>query len=184
MRTVAALLSCSLLGATIVAAQEKPGAEIGTSLGVTILSQSGTSVTHIGIPAGLGPVAQPSIYATIFVSPSVTIEPQVGFSRISSSGATLTFVDLAGQLGYWFTPRQKASAYLAASLAYQSLSQSSPFGGTTKNSGPGAGGEIGYRIKVGTGFAVRLTARYRRWFSDFKDLNEFGFAIGLGGLIH
>lgn len=184
MRTLAALLSCSLLGATVVAAQENPGAEIGTSLGVTILSQSGTSVTHIGIPAGLGPVAQPSIYATIFASPSVTIEPQVGFSHVSSSGATLTFVDLAAQLGYWFTPGQNASPYLAASLAYQSLSQTSSFGSTSTNSGPGVGGEIGYRIKVGTGFAIRFTARYRRWFSDFKDLNEFGVAMGLGGLIH
>lgn len=174
---LAALLSCTLLGATIATAQEKAGTEIGTSLGVTIISQSGISSTHIGVPAGLGPFAQPSIYATIFASPAVSLEPQIAFFHVSSSGTALAFLDLAAQLGYWFTPGQKESAYLAASLAYQSLSD----GRTT--SGPGVGGEVGYRIKVGTGFAIRFMARYRRWFSDFRDLNEFGFAMGLGGLI-
>ena len=66
MRVFAALLSCSLIGATVGAAQEKRGVEIGTSLGVTILSQSGVSVTFIGVPAALGAAAQPAIYATMF----------------------------------------------------------------------------------------------------------------------
>ena len=180
MRTLAALLSCTLLGTTIAPAQTKPGVEIGTTLGVTILSRFGTSTTYIGIPVGLGPAAQPSIYATIFASHSVTIEPQVGFARVSSNGATRTFVDVAAQLGYWFTPGQKESAYLAASLAYQDVSSSSSIATTEA----GLGGEIGYRIRVGTGFAIRFTARYRRWLSDFGDFNEFGVAMGLGGLIH
>lgn len=46
--------------------------------------------------------------------------------------------------------------------------------------GIGWGGR--YRIKVGTGFTVRFTARYQRWFSDFSGLSEVGFAMGLGGL--
>ncbi len=27
-----------------------------------------------------------------------------------------------------------------------------------------------------------FTGRYRRWFSDFKDINEIGFGLGLGAI--
>lgn len=191
MRTLAALLTCTLLAARLAPAQEKPAAEIGTSVfGVTVLNQFGSgypSSTFIGIPGLSGPEAQPLVYATIFASPSLTIEPQVGFSHSKArDGSTLTFVELGAQLGYLFTPAQKGSPYLAASLAYQnvrtSFSAFSSFPSTF--TGPGLGVEMGYRIKVGTRFAIRFTGRYRRWFSDFSGLNELGAALGLGAVIH
>ncbi len=50
----------ALLLASAVAAQgklsPKPSAEVGTMLGVTIVSQSGFSTsTHVGVPGGIGP---------------------------------------------------------------------------------------------------------------------------------
>jgi len=57
MRTVPPLLALTCIAATVAVAQEKqPSAEIGTSLGVTIISTSGGSITTIGIPVDAGPL--------------------------------------------------------------------------------------------------------------------------------
>jgi hypothetical protein len=161
------------------AAQSRATTEVGTGVGVTILSRSGfNSITHIGAPGGAGPVApfSPLLYASFFATPSVMVEPQLSFSSTSSSGTTDTFIFIAGQVAYLFSPHQTGSAYLGANVAFQSLSET----GTTSVSGPGFGGELGYRFKVRNSLAIRLNGRYRRWFSDFKDLNEIGFGLGLG----
>lgn len=180
MRRAAVLLfaTCSAPVAANVQAQAA-SAEIGTALGVTILSQSGTSMTDVGVPAGGGPLAQPSIYATIFTSPSVMLEPQVSVVFISSGGRTTTAFDLGVQLGYLTTPAERNSAYVAANAAWQTFST----GGGYSQKGLGLGGAVGYRMRVGAGFAVRLEARYRRWHGDFSGVNEFGLGVGLGGIL-
>lgn len=178
MRITAAFLVLTCLGLGTGVAQTKQSAEIGTSFGVTVLSRSGTSsLTAIGIPAGVGAAVQPSIYATIFATPSVIVEPQVSFSSLSSGGSSVTTVDLGAQVGYLFAPGARNSAYVAANGAFQSLSDGTSF------SGFGVGGAVGYRMRVGSGFAVRLEARYRHWLGDFDGINEIGFGIGLGGIL-
>src|SRR5438876_7513099 len=183
MRAASRLLSAGVgmlvCGVGAAGAQgAKTNTEVGTSVGVTILSVSGGggSVTHVGIP-GDGIQASPTVYATIFASPSFMVEPQVAFSLLSSGGQTLTSVGLALQFGYLVTPSYPGSVYVAANGAFQSVSLS---GGGGSVSGPGLGGALGYRFKVRNNLAIRLDGRYRRWFSDFKDLNEIGFGLGLG----
>ena len=178
LRLLTALGVLTIGGTGAAAAQAKTSAEVGTSVGVTILSVSGGggSITHVGIP-GDGLQASPTIYATLFASPSVMVEPQVAFTLLSSGGTTLTSVGLALQVGYLFTPAQSGSAYFAANAAFQTLSVS---GGGGSVSGPGIGGAVGYRFKVKNNLAIRADARYRRWFSDYSDLNEIGFGLGLG----
>jgi len=182
MRRAVAILfaTCSAAIAANVQAQ-KASAEIGTSLGVTILSGSGASITHVGVPAGGGPLAQPGLYATIFTSPSVMFEPQLSFISLSSGGSSVTAFDLGVQLGYLATPAERNSAYVAANAAWQTYSAGGAYGNS--HSGLGLGGAVGYRMRVGAGFAVRLEARYRRWHGDFNGLNEVGFGIGLGGIL-
>ena len=163
---------------TILAGQAKPGAEVGTSVGLTILSASGSSLTQFGIP-GNGIQASPTIYATFFASRSLMVEPQAAFSSLSGGGSTLTSLGVALQVGYLFTPAATGSGYLAANGAFQSTSLS---GGGGSLSGPGLGAALGYRFKVRNNLAIRLDARYRRWFSDYSDLNEIGFGLGLGAI--
>jgi hypothetical protein len=180
-RILATLTALSLVG-TLATAQGKPSAEVGTSLGVTILSQSGAdNVTHVGLPGGAGPLStfSPIVYASIFATPSVLVEPQVSFSSTSSGGQTLTIFLVAAQVGYLFTPSATGSPYVAVSGAYQTFS---PGGGATSSNGPGFGGEVGYRFKLKSSLALRIDGRYRRWFSDFKDINEIGFGLGLGAI--
>jgi hypothetical protein len=173
MRRLTSLLAALSLAGSLAAAQSNPSSEVGTLVGVTILSRSGNSVTHFGIP-GDGIQASPILYATFFVTPSVMVEPQVAFTYLSSNGSHLTALAIAGQFGYLFSPGKSGSPYVAANLAFQSLSNGSSV------SGPGAGAAVGYRFKVKNSLAIRLDARYRLWFSDFKDLNEIGFGLGLG----
>ena len=182
MRVMTPLLPLTCLVLTTAAAQErKQSAEIGTSLGVTILSTSGSSITTVGIPVDAGPLpffARPALYASIFVTPSVVIEPQVAFANISGgSGSDFTMVLVGSQFAYLFRPERRKSPYLGANAAFQSLSA----GGTVN--GLGLGGALGYRFRIGAGFALRLEGRYRRWLNDFDGINEIGFAVGLGGII-
>jgi hypothetical protein len=182
MRTIAAVLVLSCLGLTAVRGQaKKQSAEIGMSLGVTILSASGSTITTVGIPVDAGPLplfARPAMYATIFVTPSVMIEPQVAFSNISGGGSTtFTMLLIGSQFGYLVSPEQRSSVYFAANAAFQHLSAN----GTA--SGLGVGGALGYRFAVGKGLALRLEGRYRRWLNDFDGINEIGFSLGIGGII-
>jgi len=106
------------------------------------------------------------------------VEPQVAFANISGgSGDDFTMVLVGVQVAYLFNPRQRSSPYVGPNAAFQRISA----GGTL--SGIGLGGALGYRFRVGAGFAVRLEGRYRRWLDDYDGLNEIGFAIGLGGII-
>lgn len=179
MRTAAGFL---LVVATTAAAQEKKqSVEIGTSLGVTIVSHSGESFTAFGIPVGQGPApvfGQGSIYTTFFVSPSVMVEPQVTLTHLSGSGTSITVLGLNAQTGYLFSPLTRNSGYFAASVGVQH------FGGDIGDeTGFGFGGSMGYRVRVGTGFAIRFEARYRHWVGDFDGINEIGLSMGLGGII-
>lgn len=174
----AVVLVCGASAAGAQGARTRTNAEVGTAVGVTILSVSGGggSLTHVGAP-GDGIQASPTLYATIFASPSLMVEPQLAFSLLSGGGQTLTSVGLAFQLGYLFSPAEQGSPYVAANSAFQTVSLS---GGGGSVSGPGFGGAVGYRVKARNNLAVRFDARYRRWFSDYKDLNEIGFGVGLG----
>ena len=176
MRFLCGVGALLLAGGGQAAAQAKPTAEIGTSLGVTVLSASGGSATHIGIP-GDGIQASPTIYLSLFASPAVMVEPQLAFTSLSGGGVTLTSIGIALQVGYLFSPSQPGSGYLTANGAFQTVSTG---GGGPSINGPGLGAGLGYRFKVKNSLAIRADARYRRWFSDFDGLNEFGFGLGLG----
>lgn len=181
MRITTVFLGLTYFAVTAAAAQEKQSVEIGTSLGVTVLSQSGETFTAVGAPVAQGPVpvfGQGTLYATIFAGRSLMIEPQVSFSHLSDGSTSVTLVGLASQVGYLFTPVERGSPYVAANVGLQHLSLD---GGSA--TGLGIGGSVGYRMRVGPGFAVRFEGRYRRWLGDFDGLNEFGLGIGLGGII-
>jgi hypothetical protein len=109
------------------------------------------------------------------------LEPQLSIVVISPQGSSnnTTAFALGAQLGYLFAPAERTSAYVAANAAWQTLST----GGGNVQTGLGLGGAVGYRMRAGAGFAVRLEARYRRWHGGFSGLNEFGIGMGLGGII-
>src|SRR5260370_15402098 len=85
------------------------------------------------------------------------------------------------QPDYPATPAVRNSVYVAANAAWQTYSAGGAYGNS--HSVLGLVGAVGYRMRVGAGFAVRLEARYRRWLGAFSGLNEFGIGMGLGGIL-
>lgn len=173
MQRVSLVTAMLSLAGSVAVAQGTPKAEVGTLVGVTILRQSGASFTRIGIP-GDGIQAAPTLYATIFMTPSVMVEPQLAFTYTSFGTSHATVLAAAGQLGYLFSPAASESPYVAANVAFEWVS------GVGSGGGPAAGVAAGYRFTFKSHLAIRFDARYRRWFGDFRDLNEIGFGFGLG----
>ncbi|HKQ58234.1 MAG TPA: hypothetical protein VJY35_10245 [Candidatus Eisenbacteria bacterium] len=154
--------------------------ELGTMMGVTIINSGGSSNTHFGVPSGIGPLSilAPALYATMFTGRSLFIEPQFGVSAISGGGSTSTILTFVGQVGFRFNPEASSSPYVAFGGALQRV------GGEGSSAlGTAIGGELGYRSEVRSNLAIRVNVRARRWFSDFSDTNEFGFALGLGAVL-
>ncbi len=121
MASITRFLYAALVVPTLAFAQGKPVVEIGTDLGLTILSSGGESYTLFNIP-GQGILGQPTIRATFFAGRSLTIEPQLALTWLSGDGGTQTRVGLGGQIGYLFNGSTAKSFYLAGSLAYYSIS--------------------------------------------------------------
>lgn len=159
----------------LTVAQDRSVAEIGTSLGLTIQSAGGNTLTHFGIP-GQGILGQPTIYASIFTRGGLLVEPQVAFNLLSSGGSTVTTVGIAGDLGYLFNGPDASSGYLAGGATLQAVS-----GGGSSDSEFALGARVGYRAVVGSGLAVRVEGGYRRWLD--AELNEFRIGLGIGGVV-
>lgn len=167
-------------------AQNRPKAEIGTGLGLTVLApDDGDAITVFGIPgAGTGSlpaVVAPVVYATVFATPQLMVEPQLHLSVISDGEETFFSVAFMGQFGYLFTPERTGSPYAAVHFGILAVDA----GGfsDTETSGT-AGFGVGYRFQIGSGAAVRLEGRYRRWGGNvFDNLNDIALVIGIGAVI-
>jgi hypothetical protein len=179
MRTVPFLLLICMfpLVSPRAAGQQPTTVELGIHAGATILIPGGGDAEVVfGVP-GAGSLAGlfPPIYATVFATPSVMIEPQIAF--LYETGSTSGLLNAALQVGYVFNPETPGSLYLAAHL------QTANGFGNGGNTEFAAGGSVGYRRVVKDILAVRLEGRYRRWF-DFFGLNEIAIIVGFGAALH
>jgi hypothetical protein len=167
-------------------AQDGPKAEIGTGLGLTVLvPDEGDAITIFGIPgAGTGSlpaIVAPVVYATVFATPQLMVEPQLHLSVISGGDETLFSVAFMGQLGYLFTPEKTGSPYTAVHGGILAVD----LGGFSDTETSGAVGlGVGYRFEIGSGAAMRVEARYRRWFGNvFRKTNDIALVFGIGAVI-
>lgn len=170
----AVLLAAALLVPIAGQAQQRTTIELGTGVGASILANNGT-LTHIGAP-GAGVVGQAPLYASFMFGAGMMIQPEISLAILTGEGETLTTLGFGTQVGYLFSGADRNSAYAAASGALQYAS----FAGES-DSEFAAGGRVGYRIVVNSGFAVSLEGGYRRWFDS--DLNEITIALRLGGVL-
>jgi hypothetical protein len=150
--------------------------EIGTQLGVAATFTEGNDATTFGIPGAgtLGGLA--TLYLTTFPDPAVMIEPQVHVQIISGDGDSFSILSGMLQVGYLFSPRKRASPYIAAHAGAIRFSN-----GSSDTAGA-LGASLGLRQKVGPGGVMRFEIRYRRWMDEDVDLDEVAFCLGLGGL--
>lgn len=151
--------------------------EVGTKAGLTMLRRGGNTLTYVGIP-GQGIQALPSIYASILTGGHLFVQPELVFTRISSSGSSVTSIGVLGNVGYLLTPSAPSSLYASAGLAYEHVSATSQ-----SLDGPAIGAAIGYRFKVKKSLGIRVEGSFRRWSSDFEGLSEFGLGVRLGAIV-
>jgi hypothetical protein len=170
----------ALVAALAGTSQAQQKIEVGTGLGVAILTNGG-SLTNVGIPGG-GIASQFGVGNTATLHASfgnrLMITPELAFSLTSGGGETLTTIGLVGNVGYLLAGSATNSPYIAASGAFQFIDVGS-FGNATSGA---AGAKVGYRLVVGGSLAVRFEAGYRRWFGDVE-ANEILIGVRLGALI-
>lgn len=175
MSSITRFLSAALAVPTLAFAQAKPVVEIGTDLGLTMLTSDGETYTLLNIP-GQGILGAPTIRATFFAGRSLTVEPQLALTWLSGDGGTQTRVGLGGQIGYLFNGSTAKSLYLAGSLAWLSSSDE------ITDTDFGFGGKLGVRVPCGSSVGVRFEGGYRRWFDH--EINEITLGVGVGAIVH
>ncbi len=177
MRTVFASLTFAIVFNTAVAGQDRVKAEIGTALGLPVAFGNGGSLVSAGVPGG-GVLGTPSMYATIFATPAVTLEPQLGFTLLSGDGETIMATKLITQVGFLFTPGARGSGYFAPNLGFMVASGN----GTATSWAPGAA--LGYWAPVGNSIGLRIEGVYRRWFGGLiSDVNDVSLRLAVGALL-
>jgi hypothetical protein len=171
------LLLCALMGlAGAVRAEEATKLEVGTSMGVAFTFVDGEQVTRFGIPGAGTFLGLAALYFTTFPHPHVLVEPQLHLQVLAHDGDSDSVVSGMLQIGYLLGPNDAGSFYFAAHGGGLFLDT----GGSETL--PALGVAAGYRWQFARGGAVRLEARYRRWFDDPDDLDELAFTLGIGGV--
>ena len=56
-------------------------------------------------------------------------------------------------------------------------------GGGNSETDFAVGGGFGFRSVINDAIGFHIEGRYRRWFDDFADVNEFSVAVGIGAII-
>ena len=175
MRTSMILLAATALGSSAMLAQEKSEVEIGTALGVTLtIPDDGDAELFAGVPGAGTLLGAPSIYATLFPSPSVMLEPQLWF-EYNSIGEEVVISPML-QLGHLMTPDTQGSGYVAFNVGGLFRTRS----GAANSASLGAG--IGYRTRVTSGAAFRVELLYRRWLGESYKLNDLSLRFAFGAV--
>lgn len=170
------VLAVLLCGSGVLQAQAPTKIEVGTHIGATMHFGGGNTEWSAGAPAPAAltpPAAWPSIYVTVFATPSLMVEPQVGFAWSSAYDEALFVGSL--QLGYLVQPTAPASPYFALHGGWTSV-----YGGAKSGF---FGGGVGMRFLVQRYFSVRTEGRFRHWTCEGCELNEIAFNIGLGAAL-
>lgn len=133
--------------------------------------------TTLSVPASGFGTLNPGVYASVFVGPRLSIEPQIGFVVASGGeGDTFHIVNVAGQVNYFLKGTAQSSPYVFGSVGILDYS-----GGSGDNPVSVSGG-AGYRIRVGTRLTFRFDGRYTHFTEDTTG-DAVAFTVSIGGLL-
>jgi hypothetical protein len=187
--TVVAGLLAVALSAAGAGAQRLPEPEFGFRAGYTRLSMDdgvgGTEkVNAISVPGAIF-LSPGGLHFMFFMTPRVSLEPQLGYIRTSSGDASSSLLFLALQPNLFFGTDVRRSGYVFATIGL--LRDTDSFGNTSNADTQNIfGGGIGYRRVVRNVLATRYEFRFRRFSADGPggdEVNEVGLLIGLGVVI-
>jgi hypothetical protein len=168
-------LSIAVLAVAYPAAAQSTGrVEVGASLVnlMIVFPEQGDKSVLFGVPGSYA-LLSPSVYAAIFATPRVAIEPQAGLLLVSTGGNTNHVVNIAGQVDYFLNGSAVSSPYVFGDVGLVMISNSDT---TPKQVGGGAG----YRFRLGDRLVLRIDARFTHFTDDQG--NALGFNCSLGGI--
>lgn len=149
------------------------GVEVGTSVTSLMIGLGDQSTTTFGMPSGGFGVINPGLYASLFLTPRIAIEPQIGLIVTSGNGNSAHVLNLAGQADYFLKGTGGNSPFVFGSLGLLSVSDAD----TTPIS---VSGGAGYRKLLGDRLSVRIDGRVTH-FTDGLG-NALSFTVSLGGI--
>jgi hypothetical protein len=164
------------VGAVPALAQDNQRVEIGSSLASVLvtLPEHGTHTTMLGVPtAGFG-LVNPSVYASIFVHPRVSIEPQLGLFVMSDKESTEHWVNFFGNLNYFAGDTKKSTPFVFVGAGIIDMS------GENSDAVKAMDAGAGYRFRAGDRLTFRLDGRYTHFFES--NGNMVSFTLSIGGL--
>ncbi len=157
--------------ASVARAQESK-VEIGASMASAVIGLGDNDFKTFGVPAGGLGLFNPGLYASLFVTPKIAIEPQVGLQVISAGGDTETLMNLNAQVDYFLKSADVNSLYVFGAVGLATA--------TDVDSTTNFGGGVGYRIRAGDRLAMRADGRLTHH-SDGGG-NILSFSLSIGGL--
>lgn len=177
-KLVAVLLA---LGASVSAAQNKATELTAGVIGISHTACpasdcAGTSIVSTGgaengIFSGVG---GSSIGVGFYLSPRLSIEPTVSFSRVSGGGTTFTIVSVGAAVPIYFAKSWgRKGLYLAPGFTYNSIDEDGE--STTQFM---AGAAIGTKVRLNDMAALRLQANF-----DFGFPSDVPFTTTVGALM-
>ena len=176
------VLAVSLAAALPPGPARAQSAEVGFLSGLSVFTADGRdALTSFSAPGSGLVLPTGGMYATLFATPNVAVEPQVGFLVLSSGGNTEWLGSLGGQVAYHTRGGAQSSPYFGGNASWaRDAGEDNSFT---------LGGVVGYRAILPPGLGLRIEAGYRRWFTrgdgDFDpvDFNQFSVSVGVGGLV-
>lgn len=146
--------------------------EIGmdASFSSTSFDDIDQSVTQINFPEQM-------VRAGFFASPSLSVEPSLGFSVVDVADESITALSAGLDLLFHFSPDMSApQLFVAVGPEVMRVNL-----GGDGESQFGLGGDFGVKLPVARQLAVRLAAFYTRFFETdaLFGSNQFGVSAGL-----
>lgn len=168
---VLALGALLTVSAASLAAAQEPRIEVGASMMNVTVGLGDNDTTLVGIPSGGLGLLNPGVYASIFVSPFFSVEPQVGLLVVNDDGDTEHLANLSAQFNYFLRGAREGSPYVfgAAGILDASGSDTNP---------KAVGGGAGYRFTMGDRLTFRVDGRYMHFTDDGGNAVMFGLSIG------
>jgi hypothetical protein len=173
IRVAAATVMVLVVTAAPARAQATPAkVELGVSLANLTIGLGDNDFTTFGVPSSFFGLFSPGVYASIFATPNISIDPRVGLMVISGGGDTEHLLNLGAQVNYFTRGTAASSPFLFGDVGLLNASDEDSI--TT------FGGGAGYRWLLGDRLALRGDARFTHY-SDGGG-NSISVTLSLGGL--
>ena len=160
------------LAMTAVPARAQAKVELGASLANLTIGLGDNDFTTFGVPSSFFGLLNPSVYASIFATPRISIDPKIGLVVLSGGGETDHVLSLGGQVNYFLKGTDVNSLYILGDVGLVSISDS--------DSTTSFGGGAGYRWLIGDRIAIRTEGRLTHHTDGGG--NSLSFNLSMGGL--